>query len=141
MLSLNKHSIIRTIYLYLFALVGLSLLIIGMVRFIDMGLKAYIFTKAEQPETFQRQYYYSAPFPVSKLENIQDNDQELSAEERELLSNFLTDYKEWQENEANIDYLASKRQKEASNSLAMIIIGLPLYFYHWRVIRKETKEA
>jgi hypothetical protein len=140
MLPLNKHSIIRTIYLYLFALVGLVLLIIGTVRFIDMGLKAYVFTKAEQSETLQQRYYYSGPLPVEKMQNAEESS-ELTEDELIILKNFLADYKEWEEKESNIDYLASKRHREASGNLAMIIIGLPLYFYHWRIIRKETKES
>ncbi len=141
MLSINKHSIIRTIYLYLFTLVGLALLIIGTVKFIDMGLKTFVFTKAEEPEAVQ-QRYYSDPVNIYafKLENLQD-DEELTQEERQTLKEFLADYKELQEKEEKIDYLASKRQREASNNLAMIIVGLPLYLYHWRIIKRETKEA
>ena len=44
----EHYPLIRTIYLYLFALVGLALLISGSVRFVNMGLKAFVFTKAEQ---------------------------------------------------------------------------------------------
>jgi hypothetical protein len=31
------------------------------------------------------------------------------------------------------------RQREISGSLAMILVGLPLYLYHWRMIQKEDK--
>jgi hypothetical protein len=140
MLALNKHSIIRTIYLYLFALVGLALLISGAVRFIDMGLKMYIFTKAEEPERIQQKYYgYQPPMPVAKLEKYQES-KELTKEEITILKDYLTNFKNWQEEQSKIDYLASKRQREASNNLAMILVGLPLYLYHWRLIKKETKE-
>jgi hypothetical protein len=139
MLSLNKHSIIRTIYLYLFALVGLALLISGMVRFLDMGLKMYVFTKAEDPERIQHKHYIESPISVARVEKYQESE-ELTEEEIATLKTWLENYKEWQEEEAKIDYLTSKRQREASNNLAMILVGLPLYLYHWRIIRKETKE-
>lgn len=139
MLALNKHSIIRTIYLYLFALVGLALLITGFVRFIDMGLKMYVFTKADEPEKIRQSYYYSGPIPIAKIETYQESE-ELTEEEKLILKDFLADYQEWQEKEEKIDYLASRRQREASSNLAMILVGLPLYLYHWRLIRKETKE-
>lgn len=138
MLSLNKHSVIRTIYLYLFALVGLTLLIIGIVRFLDMGLKTYVFTKAEDTEMIGQRYYYSGPIQIEKLESYETS-QELTAEEREILGNLLADYKDWKEKEEKIDYLASKKHKEASTNLALILVGLPLYLYHWRTIRRETK--
>jgi len=136
---LEKHSLIRTIYLYLFALVGLALLITGAVKFLDMGLKMFIFTKAEDPEKLQQRYYYSIPIPIEKLENYQTSE-ELTDEEKATLKSFLENYKKWEEEEAKIDYLASNRQKQASSNLAMILVGLPLYLYHWRIIKKETKE-
>ena len=136
---LEKHSLIRTIYLYLFALVGLALLITGAVKFLDMGLKMFIFTKAEDPEKLQQRYYYSIPIPIEKLENYQTSE-ELTDEEKATLKSFLENYKKWEEEEAKIDYLTSNRQKQASSNLAMILVGLPLYLYHWRIIKKETKE-
>lgn len=136
-----KHPFIRTIYLYLFALVGLALVIVGTVRFIDMGLKAFVFTKAEDPEKIQRTYYYyDVPISVPRIEQYQESG-ELTEEEITSLKAWLADYEKWQEEEAKIDYLASKRHREASTNLAMILVGLPLYLYHWRIIRRETKSA
>ena len=137
---MQKHPLIRTIYLYLFALVGLALLITGTVRFLDMGLKAFVFTKAEDPEKIQRSYYYSTPISIERVEKYQESE-ELTEEEITTLKAWLADYKKWEEEEAKIDYLTSKRHREASGNLAMILVGLPLYLYHWRIIRKETKNA
>lgn len=33
-----------------------------------------------------------------------------------------------------------QRQRELSGSLSMIIVGLPLYLYHWNIIKKENKD-
>jgi len=33
-----------------------------------------------------------------------------------------------------------QRQRELSSSLSMLIIGAPLYFYHWNLIKKEGKK-
>lgn len=141
---LERHSLIRTIYLYLFTLVGLALVISGTVRFLDMGLKMFVFTKAEDIDKIQQKYYgpvYSTPVPIEKLQQYQESTStELTSEEKAALKSWLANYKKLQEEEAKIDYLVSQRQKEASNNLAMILVGLPLYLYHWRIIRKETKE-
>lgn len=32
-----------------------------------------------------------------------------------------------------------QRQRELSGSMAMIVVGLPLYLYHWKTIQKENK--
>ena len=137
---IQKHSLIRTIYLYLFALVGLALLITGAVRFLDMGLKMFIFTKAEDPEKIQNMYYSGSPISTVRLEKYQESE-ELTENEITNLKNWLADYEKWQEEEKKIDYVASNRQREASSNLAMLLVGLPLYLYHWRIIRKETKNA
>lgn len=136
----QKHPLIRTIYLYLFALVGLALLTIGAVRFLDMGLKAYVFTKADDPERIQRGYYYGLPIPVEKV-TVLETSADLTTEEIASVKSWIANYQKWQEEEAKIDYLASRRQRDASINLAMIIVGLPLYLYHWRIIRRETKNA
>lgn len=98
---MGKHSLIRTIYLYLFACLGLVLLTIGGVRFLDMGLKAFVFTKAEQEQRY-------------------DVKPSLSVE-------------------PEVSYVTVKRHRDASLNLSLILIGLPLYLYHWRIIKKETK--
>lgn len=140
---LEKHPLVRTIYLYLFTIVGLALVVSGSVRLLDMGLKVFIFTKADDQQKLQN--YYSSPIvPVSSIEKIQNYQQststELTAEEKATLKTWLVDYQKYQEQASKIDYLASQRQRDASSSLAMILVGLPLYLYHWRIIRKETKE-
>ena len=45
---MEKHSLIRTIYLYTFSLIGLVLIIIASVNMINLGLKTFIFTEADQ---------------------------------------------------------------------------------------------
>ncbi len=136
----QKHSFIRTIYLYLFALVGLALLITGTVRFLDMGLKAFIFTHAEDQEKIQRGYYSVPPISIAKIDGYEESG-DLTQEEIAVLKNWLADYEAWQAEEAKIDYLTSKRHRDASTNVAMLLVGLPLYLYHWRIIRKETKNA
>ncbi len=138
---MEKHPLIRTIYLYLFTIVGLALLVAGGVRFIDMGLKTFVFTKADEPQRIQQKFYGSMPIaaPLTKVESAQ-NDEKLTEDERATLKQWLEDYKKWEEESSKIDYVASDRQREAAINLAMIIVGLPLYFYHWTLIKRETKE-
>lgn len=138
---LEKHTLVRAIYLYIFAILGLVLVIIGSVRLIDMGLKTFIFKGAEAPEQFYNRYtcQSSLPFPVEKMQSFQTAD-DLTVDEKATLKTFLENYEKCQEQGAKIDYLSSRRQQEASSILAMIGIGLPLYFYHWGIIKKETKK-
>jgi hypothetical protein len=135
----TKHPLVRTIYLYLVALLGLVLLIVGGIRFMDMGLKVFVFTEAEKEETL---YLRQPPVPCElyRVQDLEDGEEgQLSAEEKEMLRRWLSDYEDWQERMDQLDPVVARRQKEASRNLAMVLVGLPLYFYHWRIIRRELR--
>ena len=129
--------LVRTIYLYLFALVGLALLSIGVVRMVDLGLKALVFTGADESQRNYSRQLMPALVAPEKLDKAQAS-ADLTAEEKSLLKQWLADYKSWQETQAKLDPVREQRQRDASTSLALIIVGLPLYLFHWGIIRKET---
>ena len=143
-----KQPLIRTIYLYLFTLIGLVLITIGSVNLINLGLKRFIFTKADQ----ELNYNLKPSFPmtidgrvateedfVSAIEKCQEKC-DLTSEQKQQIASWLKDYKIWQEQEKQFDYLAQQRQREFSLALALIMVGLPLYLYHWTIIKKEMRE-
>lgn len=106
-------SWIKKVYIYLFSAIGLIIFIIGAVQLINLGLKAWVFTKAD--------VYYEYPMqkriPAVEGEDFQEPSEEELAE--------------YQKNE-----LSANRQRQASTAIAMIIVGAPLFFYHWRLARK-----
>ncbi|MDP3710611.1 MAG: hypothetical protein Q8R29_02690 [bacterium] len=115
-----KYSWIRTVYLYLFALLGLVLMVIGTVRLINLGLKVYIFTEAEKEE-----YRYAFQTPVFPEEKGATSTREAVVSEPKISENFLK----------------PRRQREAAGALSFLIVGLPLYLYHWMVIKKDRKQG
>lgn len=131
-----KRNWIRTIYLYMLALLGVVLLTIGGVRLMDMALKAFIFTEADHAQSIAMR---QPPIPYG-LERIEElgADESLSDREREVIRSWLEDYERWEAESEAVDPMTSSRQRTASSSLAMILIGLPLYLYHWRLIRREN---
>jgi hypothetical protein len=142
-MTISKNSLIRTIYLYSFSLLGLILMVIGSVNFLDMGMRAFIFTKAD--EGMNDNYMMSCP-PTAVMEKfgkVDGNASEsfnLTIEDKEMMSMWKQDYKNWKDM-PKVDYVTQQRHRDASNNLALIVIGLPLYLYHWFVIRKELKNA
>ena len=136
--SKGHYPLIRTIYLYLFALIGLALLITGTVRLVNMGLKALIFTKADN--YLRMEAPPIAPVGMERIEELQDGVQ-LSEEQLSMIDNWLEDYQAWQKNVSGNEGLISSRQREASTSISLILVGLPLYLFHWSIIRRETKAA
>lgn len=113
-------------------------MIIAGVRFVDMGLKAWVFTAAEEE---QRINFKQPPFPYPLERVSRDGERaDLTAEEKEQLRQIVRDYKNWQAEREKIDPILAQRQRTAANSLAMLIIGLPLYLYHWRLASKRKEE-
>lgn len=132
----QKNPVIRTIYLYLFALLGLIFLIIGAIRFIDMGLKIYVFTEAERGESYERMLYIPCDFkPEQLIEQEETLSTELTEEEMIALKNWLAQYQEQEQ----IDYVKVQRHRDAATNLSFILVGLPLYLYHWHIIKKEKE--
>ena len=109
---------IRLLYLYLFSFVGLLITIIGSTNLVSLGLKVYVFDNADIQDT----RYIAPRGPEDLDETILKSD--ISDEEREEIV-----YKE----------AIKRRQREISNSLSMMIVGIPLYLYHWKTIKKEKK--
>ena len=137
---MEKHNLIRKIYLYFFSFLGLVLLTIGGIRFLDMGLKTFIFTRADEPQKIRQEYsnYSMPPISVARIGKYQDEDG-TSEDEKAMIKEWLDGYERWKETGAKIDYVVSQRHKDASGNLALILIGLPLYIFHWRAIKREIK--
>ncbi len=106
-------EIIKLIYTYLFSAIGLILIITGSVKLIDLGLKVYIFKQAD--------VFYVPYLLINQNEN-------LTPEE-------ITKREEEQKKADEINRIA-ERQRTASNAIALIIVGLPVFIYHWRLALK-----
>ncbi|MFW0837909.1 MAG: hypothetical protein ACKKL5_02805 [Candidatus Komeilibacteria bacterium] len=143
---MHKDSFIRTIYLYLFALVGLAVLVIGVGNLIDLGLKAWVFTYADKTD---RAYQYDMRPPLlnedvdrAKVADLQANDS-LTESQQLAIAQWLDDYDTWVQKSKDaepFDYQKSNRQRQASRAISLIIVGLPLYLYHWAVIKRDRQE-
>ncbi len=138
-LNKKKHfPLIRTIYLYLFALAGLIIVIIAGIRALDLGLKTFVFKDIDEQTRLNQQRYISTPH-LEKIEGAEESDS-FTESEKESMRNFLEDYEEWKEKNEKIDYVSVRRQEEFSSIISQVVIGLPLYLYHWLVIQKETEK-
>jgi len=138
---MEKYPLIRKIYLYLFSMVGLVLVIIGAARFVDMGLKTYVFTQAYEQEKmdYARPGYFNKEF-VDVVEVQSGKEQiSLSKEKTEQLRYVVAEFERWEERQKDFDPIRARKHRDAAGNLAMMLVGLPLYLYHWFVIRKELK--
>jgi len=102
---------LRLLYLYLFSFVGLLIVVIGAVQILNLGLKSFVFTKADT-------YVYYNKMLVTDPGYMSKEEQETQQREQ----------------------VANQRQSELAFALSMIVVGLPLYGYHWKLIGKESKQ-
>lgn len=102
---------LRLTYLYLVTLIGLIILTIGAIQLVNLGFKTFIFRDVDNYEIYS---YPKSPdgMPAVNIEEQRNN-----------------------------QLLQTKRQREREliNSISLIIIGGPLYFYHWKIVQKESR--
>jgi len=108
---------IRLLYLYLFSFIGLIIAVIGTVQLTDLAIKVFIFKGADKYEMY----------PRTKMA--------LDGKEVVLTDEEIKIQEEQQNKETN-----RQRQRQASSALAMLLVGVPLYKYHWNLIKKEGKK-
>ena len=94
------------------------MIIIASSSLINLGLKTWIFTKADRAE-----FYESYPIAIDSKTNVTS-----TAEDRER---FKKDQEE--------RYVIQK-QSEAVRSFSMLLVALPLFFFHWRLSKKDKEE-
>ncbi|WKZ25892.1 MAG: hypothetical protein QY322_01130 [bacterium] len=99
---------IRLLYLYLFSFIGLLIAVIGSVQLVDLGLKIYLFQDADK-------YEYARPVKLEGMEEVNYEEEQKMADRENT----------------------RQRQRQASNAIAMILVGFPLYKYHWKLLQKE----
>lgn len=120
----SSQSFLVSIYFVLASLIALVLIVIGSVNFVRLGLNSVI---GIQP--YPR---FDAPYPAMEkpigLNEAQT--QELTEEQRAALEEWQMRYDAWKEEEANFNYEANDRKREIATSLAMLIVGIPVFALH-----------
>lgn len=134
-----RTGFIRVLYLYVFALLGLIFMSIGGIRFLDMGLRATIFRQADAMERYPQPPLPAIARRPGEIDALADR-AELTPQEKQLLRDAIDEYRRWEEQRSRVDPVSARRQRDASSSLAMILVGFPLYLYHWRTIKREAAE-
>ncbi|OGE84077.1 MAG: hypothetical protein A2846_03160 [Candidatus Doudnabacteria bacterium RIFCSPHIGHO2_01_FULL_49_9] len=110
---------IRRVYLYLTSLVGLVLVLIGGVQLINLGLKTYIFTKADDVYDYG---VCARPVAVELGKPVPEFDETACKAQQ-------------------ADQRTARRQSDAARSIAFIIVGAPVWLYHWGKVKDERDQV
>lgn len=124
----TKFHWIRNIYLYLVCAITLFMVVFAAVDLISLGLRTWVFTKADQ---------INFSYPVKSPDGYCSFDKDgkrvcPSAEEQQKLSA--------QEKQQADDNRAAQRQNDLVRNISMLLVAIPLFAYHWIVIRRDRKE-
>lgn len=109
---------LKKAYLYLVSIIALVITVVGAIILLNMGLKTWIFTKADKD-------FYSQPCYASKPAPVDGNPVSCTPAEEAR-------QKQQQDNQRT-----GQKQRDAAQALAMIIVATPVWWYHWRAARKE----
>lgn len=137
----NKPKLIRTVYLYLAALISLIFVAVGAGRILNAGLKYAFFPEAEKKSYYEctgqpPMTYSDGTMQIEKLKNSEV----ATEDQKKQIENLLKDYDNWKENNQGEKCITPARQNNVVDALTMIIIALPICLFHWRVIKKEKEE-
>jgi hypothetical protein len=131
---MNKANLIRTIYLYIFSGVGLSLFLIGIFMGIQYLVNITQFEKypLQAYEETQCDYLYPGkPMPIMERSSIAPSGVDMATPSAE-------EVKRQEEQCVERTEIARKKKQvdEVTRTLAFLIIGLPLFIFHWKMARK-----
>lgn len=119
----DKIHLIRSIYLYLVSLIALVMIIFSMADLVNLSLKTWIFTQADKADYYTPVCSESAPST-------------LKSEEAKPPGKETCEEIEKQEKKGH----DARKQSSAVRDLSFILIGLPLFLFHWQLVKKEKEE-
>lgn len=135
-MTTKTTKLIRTIYLYVAALISLIFTAVGAGTIINTTLKAYVFPEAEKKSFYecnQQPPMIGAP-DISGYKSIATEDQKIQ------LDQLLKDYQIWKENSVGEQCIKPARQNKIVDALTMLFIALPICLIHWKIIKKDKEE-
>lgn len=109
---------IKKVYLYLVSLISLVMVIFAATMLINMGLKSWVFKAADN-------------YPVYPVTCLQSPDSSAGTKTQACPDRQQQD--EYQK-AAN----KSTKERQAAQSIALLIVALPVFIYHWKLARKEA---
>lgn len=128
-------SIILRIYFAVVAAVTLFTLMYGTIDVLTIGLKTYVFTAADVPTwgltNCEDPNAVSAIYPGTIKADGSEEDDALTPEEKKARCESA--------NDAAMESYRRENANNAVRNLALIIVSLPLFLLHFRVVYRDWK--
>jgi len=125
---------IRQIYFYAATLIFLIMSVVATISLLNLGMKTYIFTKADQAygqRCDETGSMYYEPKPVMAPGETAPAAKELTAEEKAANKAAC---------EKNLaDQKSAEHQRDLVQYLSMLIVAGPLFWLHFKWVQKERE--
>jgi hypothetical protein len=119
---------IKKIYLYTVSLISLVIVVAGAIMLINLGLKTWVFTKADSTD-----YYYEPQMICGGVMKNPDGTTSTVAP-----ADCPVPARDANKEKIDQERRAAQKQRDAAQAVAMIIVGAPVFYYHWKLARKEA---
>ncbi len=119
-------NIIRQIYFYAATLIFLIMSVVAMISLLNLGMKTYIFPKADLAyNSCDMGYLRSAPVPADANAK-QPTEAEIAAQQATCEKNAA-------------EQRDAQRQNSLAQYIAMLIVSAPLFVLHFKWVQKERE--
>lgn len=131
--------------MYLVSLVTLMMIIFSSSQLVSLALKVWVFPEAGKIEEAQTRgmppsFYPGKVDEKTGAQTIIDCKEKcgFTDDQKKQAEQWLFDYDSWKKNSTN---MTGQRQLQAVGALSMLLVSVPVFWYHWMIIRKETALA
>ena len=111
---------LKKAYLYLVSVISLIIAVIGGIMLLNLALKTWVFTKADKDYYFVGQCYSQKPVAIN------GESAKCTPEEEAL------------QKKQNDENRSAQKQRDASQALSFLLISAPVWFFHWRLAKREV---
>ena len=118
---------IRQIYFYAATLIFLIMSVVALISLLNLGLKTYLFTKADLAYDSCAMMPVAAPVPDMKgvpAPTSAEQERQQAACEKQQAENRT-----------------SQRQRDFVQYFSLLVVAAPLFFLHFRWVQKEWEET
>lgn len=109
---------LKKAYLYLVSIISLVIMVVGAIMLINMALKTWVLTKADQD-------FYSQPCYAGKPAVPNE-------------STTCTVEEEARQKQMQSDARSAQKQRDAAQAIAMLVVAWPVWYFHWRMAKREV---
>lgn len=124
-----RSKTIKSIYFYLVSFVALMMVVFSTADIINIALKTWVFTAADKDMYSYPKAVCNIPAPVTPPD----------AKSAPVFSQADCE----KQNDDNIKQQeltrTSQKQRDVVRDLSMIVVGIPLFMIHWRILRRKDE--